>query len=273
MIQYNTLSELTLVNHDSPQKVNHLLEKLDKGTETATNLQILLSTKTAELNNLVQQLEMIDKALTQVEYGTEQIEIVLKDSRMDHLVYAEATLDSALESACTLCGTSNKTNEAEDENEKKRLMNKLDGKLKQLGIDPSYYFSKSDDVILLQKSIIDLEIAKTISILIKTDYKRRHALMKNKGNHEKIKQLGEKIREEIKLWSDYTRSASFLIQDKNILDLLDSQDEQWDQKKRKRLQALSKLSITAAKSGSVLKLRRLLSKQSVSWFTTAKSVI
>lgn len=30
MIQYNTLSELTLVNHDSPQKVNHLLEKLDK---------------------------------------------------------------------------------------------------------------------------------------------------------------------------------------------------------------------------------------------------
>lgn len=53
---------------------------------------------------------MIDKALTQVEYGTEQIEIVLKDSRMDHLVYAEATLDSALESACTLCGTSNKVN-------------------------------------------------------------------------------------------------------------------------------------------------------------------
>lgn len=88
-----------------------------------------------------------------------------------------------------------------------------------------------------------------------------------------LQKLGEKIREEIKLWSDYTRSASFLIQDKNILDLLDSQDEQWDQKKRKRLQALSKLSITAAKSGSVLKLRRLLSKQSVSWFTTAKSVI
>ena len=67
------------------------------------NLRALITTKTAELDQLIQQLRLIDQVLTHVEHGTEQIEQVLKDltSRVE-LVYAEATLNSALQSACLL---------------------------------------------------------------------------------------------------------------------------------------------------------------------------
>lgn len=65
------------------------------------NLRALITTKTAELDQLIQQLQLIDQVLTHVEHGTEQIEQVLKDlTSRDELVYAEATLDSALQSAC-----------------------------------------------------------------------------------------------------------------------------------------------------------------------------
>lgn len=67
------------------------------------NLRALITTKTAELDQLIQQLRLIDQVLTHVEHGTEQIEQVLKDlTSRDELVYAEATLNSALQSACLL---------------------------------------------------------------------------------------------------------------------------------------------------------------------------
>lgn len=88
-------------------------------------------------------------------------------------------------------------------------MNKVNTKLKQLDIDPTHYFSTLgkmpilsyapvkhsyvffflDDTQVLQKALIDLEIAKTISTCIKNDYKRRSALMKNKHAEENIMQV------------------------------------------------------------------------------------
>lgn len=69
------------------------------------NLRSLLTQKTAQLNELVRQLELIDDVLIHVEEGTEQIELVLKDvisAGHDKLLHAEATLDSAIQSACSL---------------------------------------------------------------------------------------------------------------------------------------------------------------------------
>lgn len=59
------------------------------------------------MNELVRQLELIDQVLMNVENGTEEIEIVLKDvliskNQQDKLLNAEATLDSAIKSAYSL---------------------------------------------------------------------------------------------------------------------------------------------------------------------------
>lgn len=69
------------------------------------NLRSLLCYKTAQLNELVSQLQLIDQVLFNVEHGTEQIELVLKDvisAGQEKLLHAQATLDSAIKSACSL---------------------------------------------------------------------------------------------------------------------------------------------------------------------------
>jgi hypothetical protein len=89
----------------SDKLVQQLLSKLDQGTSTIINLRSLLNNKTVELNELISQLELIDQVLTNVENGTEQIELVLKDvikAGKDKLLDAEATLDSAIQSASSL---------------------------------------------------------------------------------------------------------------------------------------------------------------------------
>lgn len=78
-----------------------------QGSETILNLRSLLTLKTVELNELVHQLELIDRVLINVENGTEEIEIALKDvlvskNQHDKLLNAEATLNSAIKSACSL---------------------------------------------------------------------------------------------------------------------------------------------------------------------------
>ena len=44
------------------------------------NLRSLLTCKSAELNELVQQLEWIDQVLTRLENGTEYMEMMLQES-------------------------------------------------------------------------------------------------------------------------------------------------------------------------------------------------
>jgi hypothetical protein len=79
-----------------------------KGTETIINLRSLLTYKTAELNEIIHDLQLIDQVLTNVENGTEQIETVLKEvvnstgQQDTKLLDAEATLDSAIQSAYRL---------------------------------------------------------------------------------------------------------------------------------------------------------------------------
>lgn len=52
-----------------------------------------------------------------------------------------------------------------------------------------YSFFSIDDATTLQKATVELEIAKTISLCIKADYKRRNVLLKNKNAQEQTKQV------------------------------------------------------------------------------------
>ncbi|KAI7903494.1 uncharacterized protein BX663DRAFT_506663 [Cokeromyces recurvatus] len=88
--------------------VHMLLAKLDEGTQTIANLRSILTMKTAELNELLAQLELTNQAITTVESTTTQIENMLKDlgfsenSRESLLMSAEQSLDSAIKSATSI---------------------------------------------------------------------------------------------------------------------------------------------------------------------------
>lgn len=87
--------------------VNMLLAKLDEGTQTIINLRSILTLKTAELNELLAQLELTNQAITTVESTTTQIETMLKElglspDKESLLVTAEASLDSAIKSATSI---------------------------------------------------------------------------------------------------------------------------------------------------------------------------
>lgn len=87
--------------------VNMLLAKLDEGTQTIINLRSILTLKTAELNELLAQLELTNQAITTVESTTTQIESMLKEfglspDKENLLINAEASLDSAIKSATSI---------------------------------------------------------------------------------------------------------------------------------------------------------------------------
>jgi hypothetical protein len=90
--------------------VNMLLAKLDEGTHTITNLRSILTLKTAELNELISQLELTNQAITRVESTTTDIENMLRDfglssgdtSKESLLMSAEASLDLAIKSASSI---------------------------------------------------------------------------------------------------------------------------------------------------------------------------
>lgn len=92
----------------SGDAVNMLLAKLDEGTQTIINLRSILTLKTAELNELLAQLELTNQAITTVENTTTQIETMLKDfglsaeSKESLLINAEASLDSAIKTATSI---------------------------------------------------------------------------------------------------------------------------------------------------------------------------
>ncbi|ORZ06247.1 hypothetical protein BCR42DRAFT_427359 [Absidia repens] len=96
--------------------VSQLLARLDEGTQTIANLRSILTLKTAELSELMSQLEMTHQAISHVESTTGHIETMLKDLGLTHnqnttpnidttkdlLISAEASLDSAIQSALHL---------------------------------------------------------------------------------------------------------------------------------------------------------------------------
>ncbi|GAA5804486.1 hypothetical protein HPULCUR_009981 [Helicostylum pulchrum] len=212
-----------------------LLSKLDEGTETIMNLRSLLSYKTAELTQLVSQLELIDQVLVNVENGTEQIELVLQDvitAGQDKLLDAEATLDSAIKSAGNLYLLDSKraTSFRKQQVKKKRtIVNKLNIVLKQLGINSSQFLSKiaNDDLNVLQKAYTDLDLAKNIASTIKSDLKQRSTLIKNKNAPlDQIKQIGNDIRSNLLLYKSYTKNSPLIINGKeDVITILDREDQ------------------------------------------------
>ncbi|GAA5808248.1 hypothetical protein MFLAVUS_001636 [Mucor flavus] len=201
-----------------------LLSKLDEGTETIMNLRSLLSYKTAELNELVSQLELIDQVLVNVENGTEQIELVLKDvisAGQEKLLDAEATLDSAIKSAGNLYFIDSK---------KATSFRKQE----QLGINASQFLT-NDDLNVLQKAYIDLDLAKNIASTIKSDLKQRSTLIKNKNAPlDQIKQIGNGIRSKLLLYKSYTKNSPLVINGKEeVITILDREDQSIQQQNKK----------------------------------------
>ncbi|ORY94771.1 hypothetical protein BCR43DRAFT_494565 [Syncephalastrum racemosum] len=101
--------------HMGDKAVIQLLSKLDEGTQTIANLRSILALKSAELNELIAQLEMTNQAIVNVESTTTQIETMLKDLGLSEdttalLMDAEASLDSAIKSATHLYANNSNNN-------------------------------------------------------------------------------------------------------------------------------------------------------------------
>ncbi|CAO3660876.1 unnamed protein product [Umbelopsis vinacea] len=95
---------------NSDTAVSQLLGKLDEAAQTIANLRSILTFKTAELNELVGQLELTNQAIQNVETTTADIETMLTEmglsldtiennTRESMLLNAQASLDHALKSA------------------------------------------------------------------------------------------------------------------------------------------------------------------------------
>ncbi|KAI7877577.1 hypothetical protein K492DRAFT_197560 [Lichtheimia hyalospora FSU 10163] len=216
-----------------------LLTKLDEGLETLSNLRSILTLKTAELNELVAQLELTNQAIINVEQTTAQTEAILKDMGIvgdDRLLMeAHASLDRAIKSASSLY----KPQEQHDAQQRmttkvrlktnpKPLLRQLNSLLRELELDPSQFMERLDDIQALKTTKVDLDIAKTIALSAKSNLKRRMILLKSTArhsNHAEISMLGEKIRKSVTMWKTYARDAPMLVDGKDILDILASQDD------------------------------------------------
>ncbi|KAI8376190.1 uncharacterized protein BYT42DRAFT_546901 [Radiomyces spectabilis] len=255
------------------QAVRQLLLKLDEGAQTIANLRSILALKTAELNELLAQLDMTNQVIVNVEESTVQIENMLKEmgitdetqDRQALLLNAEASLHSAIKSANSLyaaesdawsaqrryvlrrpsAGTSNSGIDPEPRQpthskfqskirykpDSKPILRKLNELLRHLELDSGKFFESIgniNDVQALQKAYVDLDIAKTISLSAKSNFKRRTILLKSARRRnilEEVKMLGAKIREGEALWKTYARNAPMLIDGQDIIATLNREDE------------------------------------------------
>ncbi|CDS08695.1 hypothetical protein LRAMOSA10056 [Lichtheimia ramosa] len=216
-----------------------LLTKLDEGLETLSNLRSILTLKTAELNELVAQLELTNQAIINVEQTTTQTEAILKDMGIiadDRLLMeAHASLDRAIKSASSLYKPQEQqdarqrmTTKARYKTNPKPLLRQLNSLLRELELDPNQFMERLDDIQSLKTTKVDLDIAKTIALAAKSNLKRRMILLKSTtrhSNHAEIAMLGEKIRKSVAMWKTYARDAPMLLDGKDILDILASQDD------------------------------------------------
>ncbi|CDH52075.1 hypothetical protein RO3G_06352 [Lichtheimia corymbifera JMRC:FSU:9682] len=199
--------------------VVQLLNKLDEGAQTIANLRSILTLKTAELNELIAQLELTNQAIVNVESTTTQIEHMLKDLGLSGerdesvLMHAEASLDSAIKSASHLYKrrpsmASNGSNGGStplvmDQDQQQRreqrmsarfstrirykpdtkpILRQLNDLLRDLELDSARFFEEigtTDDVQKLQKAKVDLDIARTIALSAKSNLKRRTILLRS----------------------------------------------------------------------------------------------
>ncbi|KAI9491220.1 hypothetical protein BDB00DRAFT_789751 [Zychaea mexicana] len=236
--------------------VIQLLSKLDEGTQTIANLRSILTLKTAELNELVAQLELANQAIINVDTTTTQIETMLKDMGLSGernesvLMHAEATLDSAIKSASCLYDTPSAAAtpkrpqqrrpsmaSSNDSTEQRRMsarfttrirykpdtkyiLRQLNELLRDLELDSAKFFEgigTTDDVQALQKAKVDLDIARTIALSAKSNMKRRTILLRSASRRRNAP-------EEIKMWKQYARGAPMIVDGKDIIETLDRED-------------------------------------------------
>ncbi|ORX56240.1 hypothetical protein DM01DRAFT_1382518 [Hesseltinella vesiculosa] len=247
--------------------VHQLLTKLDEGMQTVTNLRSILTMKTAELQELLAQLELTNQAISQVETTTTNIEAMLKDLGLsnnasqarDLLVNAQASLDSAIKSANHIYDDHRRrpsvttakegsllpaspstipsvrtTSRIRYKPDTKHLLRQINEQLRDLQVDAGNFFSAmgtTNDIQALQKAFVDLDLAKTVALSAKSNLKRRKILLtsarKRVGN-EQIKLLGDKIHEGVNHWRTYTRGAPLLMNGEDILVHLELQDSLLD---------------------------------------------
>ncbi|KAI9316286.1 hypothetical protein BX666DRAFT_223203 [Dichotomocladium elegans] len=199
------------------QSIYQLLNKLDEGLQTVSNLRSILALKTSELNELLGQLELTQQAIHNVEQSTEQIENILKGLGLTEdggegrlmLLDAEASLDKAIRSATDLYSRqptlrSTHTRTIRPRTDTKSLVRQINQLLRELDIDADTFFKTvhdMDDTQALQK-------------------------IKNKARHNpmEIVTLSTKIRESVRLWRTYVQDAPMRIDGKDILEILDAQD-------------------------------------------------
>ncbi|RCH93485.1 hypothetical protein CU098_007485 [Rhizopus stolonifer] len=207
--------------------VQQLLRKLDEGTHTIINLRSLLTCKSAELNELVRQLELIDQALTSVENGTEYIEVVLQDTcSSDKLLDAEAALDSAIQSASRLCLIDHYCHQQQDSAKRQKLLSKMDRLLKDLDIVHEKQKYMHDDIGVLQKAYKNLDLASTVATSIKTSFNHRQQLLKRRNPPlDRIKQIDNEIKRQLVSYKLYTRNAPLYINQQDIDTLLELEDK------------------------------------------------
>ncbi|KAI8327928.1 hypothetical protein EDC96DRAFT_612600 [Choanephora cucurbitarum] len=198
------------------------IRKLDEGTQTIMNLRSLLTCKSAELNELVQQLEWIDQVLTRLENGTEYMEMMLQEScSTDKLLNAEATLDSAIQSASQLYLVDHQQELAQ----RNKWTTKIDTLLKELGLDCERDRFVHGDMDVLQKTFHNLELANTIATSIKANLKHRQQWIKKKSpSQDRIKQIENEIRRQVVSYKMYTRNAPLYIQ-QDIHTVFDLEDK------------------------------------------------
>ncbi|KAG1467377.1 hypothetical protein G6F56_004447 [Rhizopus delemar] len=311
---HSTLKESSTNNNEDA--VNMLLSKLDEGTQTVMNLRSILTLKTVELNELLAQLELTNQAITTVESTTAQIETMLKDlglsdSAKESLLSAGASLDSAIKSAAVIYnkGSLTRRPSATSSNgvdtvasaekrfsntrltttrirykpDTKHILRKLNDLLRELELDSGKFFSSvgtTDDYEVLQKAYVDLDIAKTISLSAKSNMKRRNILIRSarrRNNLDEIKTLGDKIREGVSLWKNYTKNAPLLVNGEDIIAILNKEDSSLAKNSSTPSSRISyddrnNSSISPSSSGhtKTVSLRNSLSNESTAFSKTMK---
>ncbi|KAJ2959115.1 hypothetical protein NQZ79_g5400 [Umbelopsis isabellina] len=292
--------------------VSQLLGKLEEAGQTIANLRSILTYKTAELNELVGQLEITNQAIENVETTTVNIETMLTEmglssdtleihTRESMLLDAQASLDHALKSANTLYATeqdhagtkltrrrsmaSSSSGGLHSDNGERRdrmsanysmskirykpdakpILRKLHELIRQLELDSAKFFQdigSTDDLQKLQKAYVNLEIAKTIALAAKTNFKRRTIILRRARRRdalEEIELLGVKIREAVSIWQEHTMYQPLKVDGKDILDILDREDDLIAKNlpvyKRMSIDISARNSPTPSTSGTVRRLK------------------
>ncbi|RUS16185.1 hypothetical protein BC937DRAFT_91527 [Endogone sp. FLAS-F59071] len=218
--------------------------KMDETSQGAVRLRSILDVKTAELNELMAQLQLAYEALENVEKLAEEIEASLMEIGSGaRLAKEETAEESALlqhqddttinakipSDDQQLVTTIPATLDISPEQINQSLL-QLDKLIEELGLDRDAYmkaFEDIHDIRTVRKSVMHLEIAKTIQASVCNNVKRRTNLLngsRRDNELEEIKTLGKKIRESIPLWEEYTYSLPLIIGGVDILCHLDNED-------------------------------------------------